>query len=120
VKNLYPIGTSVWNCDGAPFDAFIYVETTTGKKLLLALQMKVSSQTTASERLSDSVVKEEHEKIERSIADCIPGTPFISVILGHREGRFNPDNIPENCVVISKSEQRAFYGEPYYHRLCMK
>ena len=115
-------GNSVLNGGGAPFDSFIYLEQETpgndDKRLLLALQTKLAYQDSGRPQLITNVlVNDEYQKINDTISNFIPGTDFVGVILGHCDGDFTEGNLPSNCVVVSKNEQKNFYGKAYYHRL---
>jgi hypothetical protein len=121
-KTLFPYGASVLNKAGAPFDSFIFLETSPGTPLLLAFQMKFSDKDSDNPKvLNDAAIHKEHRKISRSITRGIStDTGFVSVIMGHCKGTFTADKIPENCIVISKNEQKSFYGRWFFQRLNMK
>ena len=112
----FDIGHNVLNGDGAPFDSFLYLNTTT-KPLLLAFQMKLAKQDSANQQvISNDTVDHEFNKINEAVSKHVPGTDFVAIILGRCEGTFS-DNLPSKCVVVCKEEQMNFYGESYYHRL---
>jgi hypothetical protein len=125
VSNQYPlsaaaftIGDSVLNAAGAPFDSFLYLDTTSNARLLLALQMKLANQdSTTQQVISNETVDDEFNKINNALANHIPGTDFVCIILGRCEGSFTESNLPSKCVVVSREEQLSFYGESFYQRL---
>ena len=113
----FEIGDNVFNGNGAPFDSFLYLEATTGR-LLLALQMKLANHDSQKKQVvSDETVDREFKKIERAVANYLPGTDFVCIILGRCSGTFTENKLPSKCVVVSREEQLNFYGESYYHRL---
>jgi hypothetical protein len=114
---VFPIGDSVLNGSGAPFDSFVYLETT-GVPLLLAFQMKFAHQDSQTPQVvSDKTVNDEFKKVNDTIATNLPGTNFVSIILGHCDGTFNENKLPAKCIVISRNEQLNFYGVSFYDRL---
>jgi len=113
----FEIGDNVLNADGAPFDSFLYLETT-ADPILLAFQMKYANQTSKSPQvINEAIVNKEFTKINSAVTNYLPGTNFVCIILGFYEGTFDENKLPNNCVVISKQEQLTFYGPSYYHRL---
>ena len=116
-KPLVPfaIGDNVLNGDGAPFDSFLYLETTS-KPLLLAFQMKLANQDSQNPQvISINTVNSEFTKINDTVADNLQETDFVCILLGLCE--VDEKMIPSKCVVISKTEQLDFYGITYYNRL---
>ncbi len=113
----FDIGTHVLNGDGAPFDSFMYLNTNT-KPLLLAFQMKMFKQESRTPKvIGDGVVELEFNKINNAVSTCIKGTDFVVIILGNCKGTVTESQLPSKCVVITKEQQKNFYGELYYHRL---
>ncbi|KAJ2991733.1 hypothetical protein HDV02_003506 [Globomyces sp. JEL0801] len=116
-KPSIAIGDIVLNADGAPFDSFLYLDTNTNP-LLFAFQMKLAKQaTTTNQVICDDTIEREFNKINNAVSESILGTNFVAIILGRCEGTFSENNLPRNCVVVSKEQQLKFYGESYYHRL---
>jgi hypothetical protein len=111
------IGTCVLNAPGAPFDAYVYLETTTGK-LLLVQQMKLASTDSVTpQKLSNSKIADDYNKACASIDQYIPKTDNIILILGRCKGVFDTEKLPINCAVVSLNEFQEFYGEEYSLRL---
>ncbi len=111
----------VMNAAGAPFDAFVFLDTTVPKKrLLVAFQMKFS-QTKESEKITAALLESEYKKVQDAVEEYLPGTDFVLVFPIHRKTvkGFSDAHIPKNCILISKEEQKDFYGELYYRRLDM-
>lgn len=114
----FPVGTGVLNAAGAPFDAFMYLETVKNEKLLVALQMKLANSDSKSPQIiDDNKINVEWNKMNKAISENLPGTNFVGVILGRCEGRFNENNLPGKCLVITKNEHEDYYGDLYYHRI---
>ena len=112
-----PIGTCVLNAPGAAFDAFFYLETTQGK-LLFAQQMKLASKNSESpQKITIDSITEEYHKVNDSIANHIPKTDFILLVLGRCEGNYNAERLPSKCAVITLSEFQDFYGDMYFEYL---
>ena len=113
----FDIGDNVLNGDGAPFDSFLYLDTTT-KPLLFAFQMKLAQHdSTTQQVISNDTVNHEFNKINNSVSEYVAGTDFVAIILGRCRGTFSENMLPSKCVVVSKEQQMNFYGESYYHRL---
>ena len=113
----FDIGDHVLNGDGAPFDSFLYLDTTT-KPLLFAFQMKFTHQdSTIQQVLGNDNVDYEFNKINNAVSKYVAGTDFVAIILGRCRGEFSENKLPSKCVVVSKEQQMHFYGESYYHRL---
>ena len=114
---FFAVGDMVLNANGAPFDSFLYLETT-ADPLLLAFQMKLANEDSQTPQvISDDTVNREFTKINNTISTHLPGTDFVCIILGFCRGTFDEKRLPSKCVVISREEQMNFYGESYYHRL---
>jgi hypothetical protein len=120
----FDIGNNVLNANGALFDSFLYLDTTTNlldtttNQLLFAFQMKLAKQdSTIPQVICDDTVNVEFNKINNAVSKYLKGKDFVCVILGRCRGTFSEDNLPSKCVVVSKEEQMNFYGESYYHRL---
>ena len=113
----FDIGDNVLNADGAPFDSFLYLNTTT-KPLLFAFQMKLAKHdSTTQQVISNNTVNHEFNKINNAVSEYVAGTEFVAIILGRCRGTFFENMLPSKCVVVSKEQQMNFYGESYYHRL---
>jgi hypothetical protein len=113
----FDVGDNVLNADGAPFDSFLYLETTS-HPLLLAFQMKLAKlDSTNQQVIRNDTVDLEFNKINNAVSKYLAGTDFVAVILGRCRGSFSESNLPSKCVVVSKEQQMDFYGESYYHRL---
>jgi hypothetical protein len=116
-KIAFQMGTSYLNAGGAPFDSFMYLQTERGEPLLLAFQMKLSySKSQTGQVINDSLIHDEYNKVKKVVDETLHNTQFLCIILGRCDGRFK-DHLPDNCVIVSKAEQKNFYGESYYHRL---
>ena len=90
----FKIGDNVLNADGAPFDSFLYLETT-ADPILLAFQMKLANQDSQTPQvISDDIVSREFTKINDSIKTHLPRTNFVCVILAHCEGIFDENKLP--------------------------
>ena len=110
----------VLNADGAPFDAFVYLDTLDNKKILLAFQMKFSNRATKNPRpLSLALLEAELTKARGAVAEHLPGTELVLVFPAHcdKAPDLTADTIPAGCIIITKDEERDVYGELYYHRL---
>jgi hypothetical protein len=116
----FDFSTSVLNAEGAAFDAFMNVETSLGKPLLLAFQMKFTKKN--SYTITDALIKDEFDKASQIISGKLPGIDFIFVLLSNCESNFTESSLlPHNCVVITETEQKSFYGELISTRLnCIK
>ena len=111
------IGTCVLNAPNAAFDAFVYLETTTGK-LLFAQQMKLADTDSESpQKITNALINEEYHKVNNSIARHIPNTDFILLVLGRCEGVFDEKMLPSKCAVVAMNEFQEFYGEAYCQHL---
>jgi hypothetical protein len=105
------------NASGAPFDAFVYLETTTGK-ILIAQQMKLAYHESGNpQKITNYSVDEEYQKVNTSIAKHIPNTDFILLVLGRCEGDYNVERLPSNCAIVASNELQEFYGEAYGKQL---
>ena len=114
----FRIGDSVLNGDGAAFDSFIFLETTSNTKILLALQMKLSNRTSARpQEISQQKVNDEFQKINDSVAKHLPGVDFVCVLLGRCEGTFLASQLPSKCVAVTLTEHDSFYGSAIAQRL---
>jgi hypothetical protein len=111
-------GNCVLNVPGAPFDAFTYLRTKTGDRLLLALQMKWANlDSTYPQVIRQKTTEEEFEKIEDSVRNHLPGVDFVCVLLSRCKGMpFKNSNFDYKYVIVSLSEFEAFYGASYYQR----
>lgn len=111
----------VLNAPGAPFDAFVYLDTPLpNKRFLLVFQMKFSdSETKRPAQVNSEMLEKEYKKVQNSVAKFREGTEFVLVFPIHRRKAvgFTDMDVPPNCVVIAKEEQEAVYGELYHHRL---
>ena len=106
------------NGDGAPFDSFMFVETTNNEPLLLAFQSKwTKDKDGADQIITDDIIQSEYNKVQSAVSKYLPGTKFACVILGRSNGTFDEQELPHNCIVITKSEQLSFYGEYFYQCL---
>lgn len=108
------------NAAGAPFDAFVFLDTVEKKRILVAFQMKFSGQDAKAQGKADNKsIISEYEKVKNARDAFLPGIEFVLVCLFHRAKarNFKDEDIPPGCVVIAKEEQRALYGELYYRRL---
>ena len=113
----FEIGDHVLNAAGAPFDSFLYLESNNGR-LLLAFQMKLANQDSQTKQvITNNSVNVEFNKINNVVQECLPGTDFICIILGRCDGKFDENQLPSKCAVVSREEQMEFYGESYYHQL---
>jgi hypothetical protein len=113
----FQFGTSYLNSPGAAFDSFMYLQTESNGPIMLAFQMKLSNpKSQVPLVINDSLIRTEYKKIKNVVDTRIPDTYFLCIILGRCEGKFKED-IPDNCVIVSKEEQKSFYGESYYQRL---
>jgi hypothetical protein len=80
--------------------------------------MKSAKQESSTQQvIRDDTVKCEFNKINHAVSTCIKGTDFVAIILGNCKGTVTENQLPSNCVVITKEQQKNFYGESYYHRL---
>jgi hypothetical protein len=110
-------GHIVLNTNGAPFDSFLYLDTTT-EPLLFAFQMKLANHDSMTQQvISIETVNSEFNKINNAVSKYVSGTDFVAIILGRCKGTFSENKLPSKCVVVSQEEQMNFYGESYYHRL---
>jgi hypothetical protein len=114
---VFDIGHNVLNADGAPFDSFLYLDTTTNP-LLFAFQMKLAKHdSTTQQVIRTDTVDHEFNQINNAVSKYLAGTDFIAIILARCRGTFSETKLPSKCVVVSKEQQMNFYGESYYHRL---
>ena len=117
IQTEFPIGTCVLNASGSPFDAFVYLETTVGK-LLIAQQMKLASPDSGKpQKITSDLVNEEYHKVNNSIAQHIPKTDFILLVLGYCEGNYDIEKLPSKCAVVASNQFQEFYGESYSQHL---
>lgn len=81
IHTEFPVGTCVLNAYGAAYDAFVYLETST-EKLLVAQQMKFASLDSRNpQTITNDSINEEYHKVNNSIAQNIPNTDFILLVL---------------------------------------
>lgn len=105
------------NGKNAPFDSFIYLETTTNQRLFLALQMKLAYLDSGiRQQVTDTMIEEEYTKINGAVFKSLKGTDFVAVIIGACEGTFDKEKLPSKCVVIAEAEHDLFYG-PFWYRI---
>jgi hypothetical protein len=117
-NNPFSVGEGVLNAAGAPFDAFMYLETGGIGNLLVALQMKLANNDSRSPQvINDNKINEEWNKINKTISSNLNGTDCVCVILGRCEASFDENGLSGKCFVISKNEYKDYYGELYYHRI---
>jgi hypothetical protein len=117
IQTEFPIGTCVLNAPGAAFDAFVYLETTTGK-LLVTQQMKLASPDSGNpQKITNDSIDKEYRKVSDTIAQHIPNTDFILVVLGRCEGDYHVENLPSKCAIVARNEFQEFYGEAYCQHL---
>jgi hypothetical protein len=112
----FEIGNCVLNGNGAPFDAFIYLETA-NQKLLLALQMKISRFSSRTGPINNQLINEEYQKVNKIIDEKLHGTDFVFVMLCRRDGNFNRDLLPSKSAIVCNSNLNSFYGDAYFQRL---
>lgn len=108
------------NAAGAPFDAFVLLDTVDKKRILVAFQMKFGGQDAkAPTKAGKDAIKAEYDKTEKAMNKFLPGTKFVLVFLSNHEKAvdFTDADIPSGCILVTKDEQRALYGELYYRRL---
>ena len=109
----FNVGNCVLNAPNAPFDAFVYLDTSHGK-LLIAQQMKLANPTSKyPQKLTNDSINEEYNKVNKSIASHIPNTKFFLVVVGRCDGVYDPERLPSNCAVVSRDEFHDFYGDSY-------
>lgn len=109
----FNVGTCVLNAPSAAFDAFVYLDTSNGK-LLIAQQMKfASSDSKKQQKITDYIINAEYHKLNDSIAQNIPNTDFILLVLGRCDGAYHAGMIPSKCAVVASNEFEAFYGDLY-------
>ena len=111
------IGTCVLNAPSAPFDAYVYLETTTGKLLLVQQTKFASTDSVAPQKITKRKIAKEYSKACASIDQYIPKTDYIILILGRCKGVYDAEKLPTNCAVVSLNEFEEFYGEEYSLRL---
>jgi len=113
----FDIGDNVLNADGAPFDSFLYLDTTSNP-LLLAFQMKFAKlDSTNPEVICNDTLDNEFNKIKNTVSTYLAGTDFVAVTLSQCSGSFSESKLPSNCIVVSKEQQMDFFGKSCYHRL---
>ena len=114
----FDIGTFVLNCSGAPFDAFCWLELVSNDTILLTLEMKLAMpESNRGQAIKNSKINQTFLKINDSMAAYLPGSQFVVIILGRCNGDFKQKDLPGKCAVITKDQQRHFYGDAFYRRL---
>ncbi|KAJ3124254.1 hypothetical protein HK100_011302 [Physocladia obscura] len=121
-------GNCVLNAGGSSFDGFVYLDeeflwlneltglqSSRKTKFLLALQMKLSY-SNGGQEISNESIAAEYKKVRLCMDTYLPNISFALLVLGRCKGKFD-SKIRENCAVVSKAEQKEFYGEAYYQRL---
>ena len=113
-KGSFSNGECVLNASGAPFDAFVYLQST-NCRLLIAMQMKFANATSVSpQQVTIKTIEAEYEKSSASIKMHLPETPFFFLLLAHCHGNYDLSNIPDNCAIVTIENQADFFG-----MLCM-
>lgn len=117
-NNPFSVGVGVLNAAGAPFDAFMYLETVGNGNLLVALQMKLANHDSRSPQVINiRMINEELNKMNKTISSNLNGTDCVCVIVGRCEASFDENILSGKCFVISKNEYKDYYGDLYYHRI---
>ena len=114
----YSCGTCVLNGPSAKFDAFVYVATSSSedetKTLLVAQQMKYAQKDSINPQIiTNKTINEEYLKVNTVLANHIPNTNFILLVLGCCDGDFDVEKFPSKCAVVAQNQCRQFYGELY-------
>lgn len=114
----FDCGTVLKNKDGAPFDAFTYLECQHGKRILLAFQMKFSyTDSKYPQKISNRMIDKEYSKTQDAIQSLIPGTDFVFVLTGRCDSNFDEKKLPMNCVIVGNERRRDFYGDFFLQRI---
>ncbi|KAJ3250372.1 hypothetical protein HK103_003625 [Boothiomyces macroporosus] len=119
-ESTFEFGKVVLNAPGAPFDAFVYLDSIKSMPLLLVFQMKCANRDAKTPQvLNNRMIETEFNKAKVSIdKQRFKQKPyFVFVMLANCDSNCTEKDLPENCIVISKPEQLAFYGPSFYHRL---
>jgi hypothetical protein len=114
---LFEVGECVLNGSGAPFDAFVWMETTTERKLFFVEQMKFSRFPSSVNCVNINLIQKEFDKVHSSVRDHLKGGDFLFIMLCRRDGNFVAKKLPRNSVVVCNAQLRLFYGDTYYQRL---
>jgi hypothetical protein len=113
----FQVGDCVLNASGAPFDAFVWLETTDDEKLLFVEQMKMSRFSASTRAINMDLINEEFNKANSTVAKYLDGADFVFMMLCRRDGNFDANQLPSKVAVVCNAQLRNFYGDAYYQRL---
>jgi hypothetical protein len=116
----FATGHAVLNARGSAFDSFMYLETVDGT-LLITAQMKLAYPDSLNpQEITKDRIDLEYNKVNNTVAEFLPNTDFLLLVLGLCDGKYDERLLPSKCAIVLRTEHAEFYGDEISGRLAIR